>query len=259
MDKWNPAQYERFKEQRDQPFYDLFYLVEKKPQIDHVLDLGCGTGSLTQWLHQQLKPKHTLGIDSSDAMLEKARPLQCPGLSFEKLDMSLLPKEPKYDLIISNAAIQWVDDHPSLLKQLKSQLKPGGQLAVQIPSNHDLPSHQIAVQVAKEEPFRTYLNGYFRQSPVLSTEEYALLLYHLGFHTQTVQLKVYLHLLTSAEDVIEWVKGTLLTDYEKRLNPEQYGEFLNRYRELLLKDLRNERPYPFLFKRLFFCGTTSSS
>jgi trans-aconitate 2-methyltransferase len=119
-----------------------------------------------------------------------------------------------------------------------------------MPANHDFPSHVVAAEVAALEPFRSALNGYVRQSPVLSAERYAELLNELGFARQSVRLQVYGHVLGSSEDVIEWVKGTLLTDYERRLSAPLFQEFLVAYREALLPRLSARKPYFYPFKRL---------
>ena len=67
-DSWNPEQYDRFREERSQPFYDLADLINARPGM-RVLDLGCGSGRLTAWLHERLGAGETLGVDSSPAML----------------------------------------------------------------------------------------------------------------------------------------------------------------------------------------------
>jgi len=138
-----------------------------------------------------------------------------------------------------------------------STLGPGGQLAVQVPANHDHPSHLVAERVAAEVPFREALGGYVRHTPVLAPEAYAELLHRLGYESQHVRLQVYQHVLPEAAAVVEWVKGTLLTDYRRRLPEEAYGEFLERYRALLISELTDERPYPYAFKRILLWGRRS--
>jgi trans-aconitate 2-methyltransferase len=248
-DAWNPEQYARFRDERAQPFFDLLALVEEAQKL-RAVDLGCGPGELTRLLHDQLGCRETLGVDSSAAMLEKAAAFAGGGLHFEAGDIaSFEPSEP-FDLIFSNAAVQWVPEHPRVFERLLRALAPGGQLAVQMPANHDFPSHLVAAEVADREPFRSALGGYTRQSPVLSPDAYAELLHQLGFARQHVRLQVYGHLLGSSADVIEWVKGTLLTDYEKRLPPPLFAEFLQVYREALLPRLSARQPYFYPFKRL---------
>ena len=155
-----------------------------------------------------------------------------------------------WDLVFSNAALHWVDDHQSLLPRLRDALAPGGQLAVQMPCNDDHPSHRVAAAVAGEAPFREALAGWTRRSPVLAPEAYAHLLHRIGLREQVVQLRVYGHELASREEVIEWVKGSLLTAYEARLGG-LYPAFLSRYREQLLPLLEEERPYFYTYPRVF--------
>lgn len=248
-DTWNPEQYARFRDERAQPFYDLLALVQPRPQL-RTVDLGCGPGELTRVLHDQLSCRETLGLDSSAAMLTKAAVYAGKGITFQAGSIeAFAPSEP-YDLVFSNAALQWVDDHPRLFARLFAAVAPGGQLALQMPANHDFPTHVVAAEVASREPFRSALAGYTRQSPLLGAEQYAELLHHLGFAQQSVRLQVYGHLLGSRADVIEWVKGTLLTDYEKRLSAELFAQFLETYREALLPRLSADQPYFYPFKRL---------
>lgn len=246
---WNPEQYHRFQRERRQPFDDLIAMVEGVPG-PRVVDLGCGTGELTREVHESLAASETVGIDSSPEMLSKAPASERPGLRFERGDLGAFAADAPFDIVFSNAAIHWVDDHAALLARLAGLLAPGGQLAIQVPANHDHPSHTAAAAVAAEEPFATALGGHIRRSPVLAPEQYAAILHRLGFAQQRVFLRVYAHLLPERADVIEWVKGTTLTDYQKRLPPAVYAEFLARYRERLLPELEDTRPFFFAFKRV---------
>jgi trans-aconitate 2-methyltransferase len=256
-DTWDPQQYERFQRERSLPFFDLLELVDPCPG-GRVVDLGCGTGELTRQLHERTRAATTVGLDSSRAMLERSRDYAGDGLSFELGDLAeWAPGEP-VDLVFSNAALHWVDDHDALFARLRAGLAPGGQLAVQMPANHDHPSHLTAERVAGEAPFRSALRGHLRRSPVLAPELYAHLLHRLGYEAQKVRLNVYLHVLPDAGAVVDWVKGTLLTDYRRRLPDDLYGDFLARYRELLLAELPDERPFPFSFKRVLLWGRLPS-
>ncbi len=246
-DRWNPEQYERFKEERAQPFRDLLALCAPV-EGGRIVDLGCGTGELTRTLHETLRARETLGIDRSAAMLAKSGAFAGDGVRFAKADLASL-QETGWNIVFSNAALQWVDDHERLFARLAALVAPRGQLAVQMPANHDHPSHLAAAEVAREEPFRTALGGYVRCSPVLAPERYAELLDRLGFPEQLVRLQLYAHHLESREGVVEWVKGTLLTDYAQRLGA-LFPRFLERYRERLLPLLDERRPYFYPFKRL---------
>ncbi len=257
-DSWDPAQYEQFERERSAPFFDLVDLVEPCRGA-RVVDLGCGTGELTRALHERTKASTTLGLDSSPAMLARSASHAGAGLSFARGDIAEWAPSERFDLVFANAALHWVDDHAALLARLTAALAPGGQLAVQVPANHDHPSHLVAEQVAGEAPFREALAGYVRRTPVLGPERYSELLHGLGYGPQHVRLQVYLHVLPEAAAVVEWVKGTLLTDYRRRLSEQAYHEFVARYRALLIAALPDERPYPFAFKRILLWGRLAQS
>jgi trans-aconitate 2-methyltransferase len=253
QDTWNPQQYERFRDERSQPFYDLLALVRVRAGM-RVVDLGCGTGELTAAMHRRLQARETVGVDSSQAMLAKSAGLAADGLRFVQGDIAAIDDVGVYDLVLSNAALHWLDGHDELLARLTRMLVDGGQLAVQVPANFDHPSHTVAHELAAESPFGAALSGPIRSRPVLPPEEYAALLYRLGYREQHVRLQVYGHQLASRDDVIEWVKGTLLTDYQRRLPAELWPRFLESYRERLLSRLDDTRPYFYPFKRILFWG-----
>ncbi len=250
---WDPEQYARFRHERSQPFFDLLDLIKPVPG-GRVVDLGCGTGELTRILHERTGAGETLGIDRSPAMLGRAAAVAGGGLRFEQVAIEeFRPAEP-YDLVFSNAALQWLPDHERLMARLAGWVAPGGQLAFQVPANADHPSHRIAHEVAREEPFATALGGYVREWPVLAPERYAALMDRLGFGEVHVRLQVYVHRLASSAEVVEWVRGTLLTDYERRLGPGLYGMYLERYRARLRAEIGEPAPYVYTFKRILGTG-----
>jgi trans-aconitate 2-methyltransferase len=250
-DAWNPEQYERYRDERSKPFFDLMSMVEPREGM-RVVDLGCGTGDLTLVLHNHLRASETVGLDDSKAMLAKANTFAGGGLRFEQQNINDFQADRLYDLIFSNAALHWIFNHEQLIARLTRALAGGGQLAVQIPANHDFPTHTIAAELARESPFREALSGYTHPVSVLKPEQYAALLNRLGYGEQHVRLQVYGHKLGSREDVVEWVKGSLLTDYQRRLPADLYQEFLRRYRERLMNALEDTSPYFLTYKRVLF-------
>ena len=161
---WDPKQYHKFQAERAAPFFDLLALIERRPDLK-VVDLGCGTGELTRQLADALPNSDVTGLDSSSQMLEKAKAHAGANLRFEQGDQAQLTGE--WDLIFSNAALHWSDNHLELIPSLYEKLRPGGQIAVQVPSNFNHISHQLYRETASEEPFRTVLNGFQREAPVL--------------------------------------------------------------------------------------------
>ena len=251
-DAWSPEQYERYRDKRAGPFWDLVALVEARPGM-RVVDLGCGTGELTAQLHAKLQARETLGVDSSAAML--ARTPTAAGLRFEQQDISRFEPAEPFDLAFSNAALHWVPDHFALLRRITAALAPGGQIAVQMPMTDDQLPHQTACELARSPQFRRLLGGYERRPPLPEPSRYAAWLHRLGYARQHVRVEMYTHLLDSREDVVEWVRGALLTGYRKRLSPPDWERFLERYRQMLLPQLEDERPYFFVYPRILFWGS----
>jgi trans-aconitate 2-methyltransferase len=182
-------------------------------------------------------------------MLARARPRAGGGLRFALGEVAGFG-EGGWDVVFSNAALQWLPDHRALLARLVGLLAAGGQLAVQVPANHDHPSHRLAAELAAEAPFAAALGGDRRAWPVRPPEWYAVVLDRLGLAGQHVRLQVYLHRLAGPEEVVEWVRGGLLTGYQRRLPAELFDLFLGRYRRRLFERLGDQRPYRYAFKRI---------
>ena len=260
-DAWRPEQYDRFRNQRSAPFYDLLALVDHVG-VRRAVDLGCGTGRLTSELHHTVGAERTVGIDSSPTMLGETRAVEAPPwLRFEAGDIGTFPdpdptgEHRGLDLVFSNAALQWVPDHPAVLARWTEALAPHGQLAVQVPANSDHASHLVAAEVAHEQPFLDAFDG---EPPpdavhsVLRPEDYAEILHGLGYVTQHVRLQVYGHVLESTDAVVEWVRGTTLTRFAARLEPDLMEAFVARYRHRLREVLGDRSPYFYAFKRILF-------
>ena len=255
-DTWDPLQYDKFQREREQPFFDLLSMVRPKPAM-RIVDLGCGTGKLTGTLHERLAAAETVGLDRSDSMLAGARDAaQPPGLRFEvgTIEDFAVSGADRRDLIFSNAALHWVDDHERLIERLAAALAPRGQLAFQVPAQHDALTHLLAAELAATEPYQTAFGGWRRSQPVLTPDAYARVMYRCGFAEPNVRLIVYPHVLASRDEVVEWVKGTLLTEYKRHLPAAVYDQFVDAYRARLLERLDDSRPFFYPFKRILCWG-----
>lgn len=247
---WNPEVYDQFKEERSAPFLDLLKLVESRTGIS-VIDLGCGTGELTSKLLDYLDDSKVLGIDSSEEMLEKAAQFKTSRLTFEKRSIEeQLHLGDTYDLIISNAAIQWCGNHKELFPRIISKVKEGGQLAVQVPSNHEYVVHQLLRKIAETEPYKTAYNSWKREYTVLRIEEYARILFDNKGREITVYEKVYPHVLEDAEAVFAWASGTAMLPYIEKLPEDLKEQFKKEYKHVL-QNIFPESPVFYPFKRTF--------
>jgi trans-aconitate 2-methyltransferase len=272
---WDPDVYHKFQSERAAPFDDLLRLVSVRENL-RVIDLGCGTGELTRQLADHLPASEVVGIDNSPEMLERAQAHARPGLRFEQASIESVSGE--WDLVFSHAALQWVDEHDTLVPRLLSLLSQGGQIAVQMPSNaghftqsliRDMAAeepyrmaaeepYRMAAEepyrMAAEEPYRMALDGWIRISPVLSIDEYADLLYAHGGRDLTVFEKVYPHVLDGPDDLADWTSGTVLVPYMECLPEELKQPFMQEYRRRL-RARWPQGPVFYGFRRTLFAAT----
>ena len=219
-----------------------------------VVDLGCGDGSLTAWLHEQLRASETVGVDNSERMLGAAAKQGARGLRFELSDITMFTPERPFDLVFANASLQWVPDHEALWPRLCGLLAPGGHIAVQVPANDDHVSHMTADNLAGEEPFAGALGGFPRAfDRVLRASRYSELLWEIGCEEQMVQLNIYPHVMPGYEAVVEWVRGTYLTAYDARLGPALFAQFCAGYERRLAAAIP-QRPYLYTYPRILMWG-----
>lgn len=252
---WDPSCYRAFGRERAQPFFDLVALVEARPGM-RVVDLGAGDGELTAELHRRLGAAETVGVERDEAMFARAR--SAPGLRFAREEIGAFLRRPAsreaFDLVFSNAALHWLPDHESLMARLVSCLAEAGQLAFQVPANHDHPAHRAADEIAREPRFAEELGGYQRGVPVLDIRRYAERLYGLGLRSIDAQVRVYSHELEGRDDVLTWLRGSLLTAYEARLSAASFEAFVARLRARLRDELPDDEPFMYTYKRLLVAG-----
>jgi len=244
---WNHDTYERFRQERLEPVYDLMKLIRVRPGL-RVVDLGCGTGDITAMLADTLPEATVLGIDDSPEMLRQAWPRRRDGLDFRL--QRIQDVKGKWDLVFSNAAIQWVPDHRALIPALLSLVNPGGQIVVQVPRGH--PALGLIKEVAATERFREALAGSGRFD-CLSLLSYAELLHQCGGKEIVAVEKIYPHVLQDADEIFAWAEGTALVPYMDRLEGTLRQEFLDQYRRLL-HERWPAKPVLFGFQRMLIAA-----
>ena len=247
MSDWNSIQYLKFKSERTQPAIDLAVRIKNDPQT--IVDIGCGPGNSTKVLRDIFPNAEILGIDSSPNMIEKAK-TEYPDISFRLCDALAL--EGTYDLLFSNACLQWIPDHVTLIPSLMEKLNDGGILAVQIPMNGDEPLFCLIREVADEPKWG--LSGVKLQSnETLTPTEYYNILSGCSSAFNTWEIKYY-HTMPDHKALVDWVKSTRLRPYLDYLGAERGAEF----EAELVK--RSKKLYPIMsdgnvvlgFRRFFF-------
>lgn len=250
QDQWDPEQYERFRHERERPVYDLVSLLQPATG-GHVADLGCGTGRYTPLVHDHVGAATSTGIDTSQRMLDQTTDHTSADIRFHHGDIADL--DGTWDVLFANASLQWLRDHDRLLPRLVSRLRPGGQFAFQVPANFDHPSHTIADDVGRDFG----LAPLDRAIGALAPARYAEILWGAGLRDLDVSLRIYGVDMARTDDVIEWVSGTLLTRFERRLSTERFREFKTEYRRRLLErldDPTGTAPYFYAFPRILCWG-----
>ena len=246
---WNPEVYNQFKSERSTPFYDLLALLKVRSGLN-AIDLGCGTGELTARLADALPESHVLGVDSSQEMLANSRKADGSTLNFECITIeNQLEKVQQWDVVFSNAALQWVPDHEALFLQIITKIKPGGQLLVQMPTQHHNLTNRLLNELATREPYATIYAGWSRLSPVLEPERYAQLLFENGGKSMQVFEKIYPLILKDVDALLTWVSGTALIPYLERLPEPLKAPFLEDYKAMLNIHFPKE-PVFYPFKRI---------
>ena len=227
MPAWNADQYLRFADQRTQPCRDLVQRVPL-PSLQRAIDLGCGPGNSTAVLSERWPDAHITGLDSSAAMIAAAQ-ASAPHGHWIQQDIGNWRPADRYDLIFSNAALQWLPDHAQLFPLLLTSLAPGGALAVQMPANdQDSLAHRLICEIAQASKWKNRLSNIHRwhvHEPAFYYDVLSSLTSHLDLWTTQ-----YLHVLAGPQEIVQWYKGTGLRPYLDALTrPVDQQEFLAEY------------------------------
>lgn len=226
---WDPKQYLKYSNERLRPAQDLLARVAlDDPRT--IVDLGCGAGNVTALLGDRWPGARITGVDNSNEMLGKGRATTAGDARFAWVEADIATWAPQapVDVVYSNAALHWQDDHPRLFPRLFDWVAPGGVLAVQMPDNFAAPSHTAIAEVVASARWRDRLGALQRTSPVLPAASYFRLL--AAAERVDAWTTEYLHVLPAATDdvhpVVAWVKGTTLTPFLAALEPVAQRAFI---------------------------------
>lgn len=258
--KWNADVYNRFRMERMQPSIDLAARAHAQiPGAQKIIDIGCGSGMSTAAVVQHWPGADILGLDLSEEMLEKARAL-LPQVRFARQDCSLpLDSYGAFDLVFSNAFLQWLDDQEAFAGNVSRIVADGGLLAIQVPNFSAMPANRCIRDAAEKFAVLTEKVGKGRLWNFDAGGYYDLFSRH--FARVTVWETDYYHVMDSAEGILSFLSGTALRQYLQFLDPEESA----RFNELVLHNLRAAYPIRpngkvlFPFRRVFLLAEGGAS
>ena len=202
MPTWKADQYLKFAAERTQPCRDLAARVAiANPR--RAIDLGCGPGNSTEVLAARWPLTELTGLDSSAEMIERAGAAHPEWRWIAGGIEEWLAGEDCFDVVFSNAAMQWVPDHPGVFPRLMARVAAGGALAVQMPGNYGAEAHRSMRAVASRFPGTEKVREWFTHR----MEFYYDLLAPLAARVELWATE-YVHVMDGPEDIVEWYKGT---------------------------------------------------
>ncbi|WP_026069040.1 methyltransferase domain-containing protein [Methanomassiliicoccus luminyensis] len=255
MSDWDPKQYLRFGKERTRPVYDLTsHIGLDEPR--RILDIGCGPGNSTAVLEQRWPGAHIIGLDSSESMIKKAKE-DHPNIEFVSRDAcDDLSDLGDFDIVFSNASLQWMPDHPSLIPRLFGMLRERGTFAAQIPQFDRMPASQAIDEVVASDEWRDYFLD-FKSGLVHNPDE----LYYDILCERASSIDIwateYHHIMPDHQAIVSMLSSTGLRPYLERLNREKARTFKEAVLENLVKryPTRVDGKVLFPFKRLFIVAS----
>lgn len=249
---WSAKQYTAFEDERTRPVRDLLAAL---PDLEarSAIDLGCGPGNSTEVLAARFPGAAVQGLDSSADMIAAAR-RRLPQHRFTIGGIEDWRETGPFDVILANAVLQWVGDHPRVFPQLVSKLNRGGALAIQMPDNLDVPAHRLMRETAADGPWAGALaTAAASRTRIGSAADYYEMLQPLCSKVDVWRTTYHHPLAGGAAAVVEWFKGSGLRPFLEPLDEVSRKAFVERYTEAVaraypaMKDGSVLLPFPRLF------------
>jgi len=251
MPNWNPSHYLKYDDERTRAAVDLAIRVKLESPAT-IADLGCGPGNSTRVLRNRWPTSDVVGIDNSAEMIDAARQAW-PDQSWQRADISEWSPKTQYDLIYSNAALQWLPNHAALIPAVFASVAPGGALAFQIPSSKYATVRTIIHEVSHHAKWTGRMEG---PRNVLTMESPAF--YYDALCGAARELDIweteYAHVMESADAITDWIASTGLRPFLGALDTEdERGEFLRELNDRVRKSYepRVDGHVLFPFRRTF--------
>lgn len=227
--RWDPDAYLRYRSERMRPGFELLSRIAALPDLGGLVDLGCGAGEHAIALAQRWPDRAVIGLDRSPHMLSAARAQVASDLvTWVESDIVAFSPASPLALIYSNAALQWLGEHDTLLPRLFAMLAPGGVLAVQVPSNLKSRAHALAREICLEHGWAEAAAGMFRVNNVLEPRTYYELLTKAGAQELDIWETTYQHVL-GPDGVTGWLTGTALRPVLSALAEDDQAEFMREF------------------------------
>lgn len=252
---WNPDHYLKFRNERTQPSIDLVNKINIEYSPEHIVDIGCGPGNSSQVLLQRWPESRLIGVDSSPAMIEKAKK-DFPKQEWILADAISFEPDVKFDIVFSNATIQWIPYHTTLFEKLNNLLSENGVIAIQIPKFQDMAIGQIIQSVSQKNHWKKETKG--------CSELFTYHDFHYYYDLLAGKMKSidmwetdYIHVMSSHLSIIDWIKSTGIKPYLDRISEENDKKI---FEQDVLTGIKKFYPEQengnvlFPFKRLFFIG-----
>jgi trans-aconitate 2-methyltransferase len=258
MPIWDATLYLQFADERTRPSRDLIARIPLE-NPGRIVDLGCGPGNSTEQVRRRWPHAEIEGIDNAPQMLDAAARAY-PAARWTLGDIAHWTPDVPVDLAFANAALQWLPGHQSLFPRLLGRVAPGGVLAAQLPSNFASPYHQQLRLVADDPEWRHLLVGARQALTVESPSFYYDVLQPLSSHLD-IWMTEYVHLMSEAAGIVEFMRGTGLRPYLEALETEvQRARFLDRLRARVREAYAPQADgrVLFLFRRLFIVAARAA-
>ncbi|WP_120005981.1 methyltransferase domain-containing protein [Nesterenkonia muleiensis] len=256
---WNPSRYLAFASERTRPFIDLLSRVNH-PNARSIIDYGCGPGNGMPVLRHHWPAAHITGVDSSAQMLDAAREYTRDDakITYQRADIRTFAPAEQVDLVVSNAALQWLPDHRDLLPEIQRHIAPGGVLAVQIPGNFAAPSHRLLYELAGRSPYAEHIVPGSLLNPTAGVIDYMLDVAGDGWEVEAWET-TYQHILQGEDPVFDWISGAAARPVLSALPPQELEQFTAEYKAALREAYPRTRIGTILsFRRIFFIARRAS-